>query len=710
MSADRLNRRPSEKIEAAALRDAILAPRSVALVGASDDPGKTSARPLQFLRRAGWPGRIYPVNPSRESVLGERAWPSLDSLPEVPEHAFILTGSDAAVDAARACAERGVRVATIMADGFVDSDEGGTARRLGLQQIARELGMRVLGPSSLGVVNVHERLALTANAAFAEPDLPTGPVFVASHSGSVIGALVSRGKAMGIGFSGLVSTGGELDLSLGEICLATVDDPRVGTYALFLESLSSADDLREFAHAAADRGKPVLAYKLGRSDAGAELSVSHTGALAGDDAVASALLASLGIGRVDTFEALLEGQQLVRSVPLTQRPNRAPRVGVVTTTGGGGAMVVDRLAVRGARVQAPREETRDRLAAAGIDAGRGSLVDLTLAGTRYEVMRAALQVMLSAPEFDAVVAVAGSSARFQPELAVRPIADSVGADRPLTAFIMPEAPDALRALRAAGVSAFRTPEACADAVVAAFARRTPTRAPAGTPPSMDGAVVLDEVESYDVLETLGVPHADYTLLSVDDPLDSLPVPAPAAVKALSHRLPHKSDVGGVVLGVSDADDLRAAVAGIRESVRRHAPHVDLEKVIVQPLVDGLGEVLIGYRHDHDAGPVVLLSAGGALAEIRQDRAVRTAPVDLDTAYDMVDEVVSLRALAGYRGAQKGDLEALAKAVVSVSEAALLESPRIIEAEANPVLVLPEGHGVVAVDALVRVTAERSERP
>ncbi len=710
MSAARLNRRPSEQTEVAALRDAILAPRSVALVGASDDPAKTSARPLQYLRRAGWPGRIYPVNPSRETVLGERAWPSLDALPEVPEHAFILTGSDAAVDAARACAERGVRVATIMADGFVDSDEDGTTRRLGLQQIARELGMRVLGPSSLGVVNVHERLALTANAAFAEPDLPAGPVFVASHSGSVIGALVSRGKAMGIGFSGLVSTGGELDLSLGEICLATVDDPRVGTYALFLESLSAADDLREFAHAAADRGKPVLAYKLGRSDAGAELSVSHTGALAGDDAVASALLTSLGIGRVDTFEALLEGQQLVSSVPLTQRPNRAPRVGVVTTTGGGGAMVVDRLAVRGARVQGPGEETRDRLAAAGIDAGTGSLVDLTLAGTRYEVMRSALQVMLSAPEFDVVVAVAGSSARFQPELAVRPIADSVSPDRPLTAFIVPEAPDALRALRAAGVSAFRTPEACADAVVAAFARRAPTRAPAGTPPSMDGAVVLDEVQSYDVLETLGVPHADYTLLSVDDHLDSLPVPAPAAVKALSHRLPHKSDFGGVVLGVSDADGLRAAVAGIRESVRRHAPHVDLEKVIVQPQVDGLGEVLIGYRHDHDAGPVVLLAAGGALAEIRQDRAVRTAPVDLDTAYDMVDEVVSLRALAGYRGAQKGDLEALAKAVVSVSEAALLESPRIIEAEANPVLVLPEGHGVVAVDALVRVTAERSESP
>jgi acetate---CoA ligase (ADP-forming) len=690
------------------LRHALLSPRSVALVGVSDDVGKTGARPLQFLRRAGWPGSVYPVNPNRSRVQGERAWPSVAALPEVPDHAYVLAGADAAVEITRECAELGVAVVTIMADGFVGPEPATMARARALQDIVAAHPVRVVGPSSLGVVNVHERLTLTANAAFAEPDLPLGGLFVASHSGSVIGALVSRGKEMGVGFAGLVSTGSEIDLRLGEICLATVDDPAVEGYALFLESLSGADSLREFALAAAERGKPVLAYKLGRSAAGAELSVTHTGALAGDDAVAGAFLSDLGIGRVDCFEALLEGQQLARSVPPRPRATRAPRVGVVTTTGGGGAMVVDRLAVAGAVPQPPSEETRRALAERGIAAGHGTLVDLTLAGTRYEVMAAALEVMTAAPEFDAVVAVPGSSARFHPDLAVRPIADAAGTGTPLAAFVVPEAPEALRLLRASGVSAFRTPESCADAVVAAFARRAPRPAPAaGAEP---GAVdVLDEVASYAVLDTVGVPHAPVTLL---DPDSTVPdPPGPSVVKAVSAALPHKSDAGAVVLDVHGADGIRRAIGDITAALATTAPDVPLEHVMVQPMVRGLAEVLIGYRRDPDAGPIVLLAAGGVLAELYRDRSLRTAPVDLDTAHEMIEEVVALRVPAGYRGAARGDLPALARAVVAMS--CLADQPQVVEAEANPVMVLPEGRGVVAVDALVRVVRSpipRSQEP
>lgn len=685
----------------------ILSPDSIALIGASDNPDKTSARPLRFLRRAGWPGRIYPINPARETIAGERAWPSLASLPEVPDHAYILTGSDAAVEAARECGRHGVPVVTIMADGFVDTDEGGPERRAALQEVVCEHKIRVVGPSSLGLVNVSEALPLTANAAFAEQDIPEGSVFVASHSGSVIGALVSRGKAMDVGFAGLVSTGGEVDLSLGEICLSTVDDPRVGSYALFLESLSGAEDLREFAVAAAERGKPVLAYKLGRSDAGARLSVSHTGALAGDDTVATALLTSLGIGRVDTFDALLEGQSLAAAVPLNFAPNRSPRVGVVTTTGGGGAMVVDRLGMRGAHVVEPAEETRQRLADLGIVGDRDGLVDLTLAGTRYEVMKSALDVMLAAPEFDAVIAVPGSSARFQPDLVVRPIMDSADQGKPMAAFVVPDAPEALNLLRASGISAFRTPEACADAVLAAFTRQRPVAAahPVG-PVSERGAEVLDEAASYEVLRGLGVPCAEYAVLDADEDVpESLSFDGPYAVKAVSADLPHKSDAGGVVLDVADRDGLKEAVADIRASVAQAAPNIEVSRVLVQSMVSGRAEVLIGYRHDPDAGPLIVLAAGGVLAEVQQDRAVRTAPVDESAAREMVDEIVALRLLAGYRGARRGDLDGLARAVAAVSRLATSSGPRVLEAEANPVLVMDEGAGVLAVDALVRTEGQ-----
>src|SRR5690606_34276150 len=214
-------------------------------------------------------------------------------------------------------------------------------REAELREIVQDSGIRLLGPSSLGVVNPSAGLVLTANAAFSEPLLGDGRVFVASHSGSMIGALVSRGKARGIGFAGLVSVGNEVDLGLGEICSATLDDPAIDGYLLFLESLRHGHRLREFALAAAERGKPVVAYKLGRSAAAAEMATTHTGALAGEDDVADAFLRDLGIARVGVLDAVFETLPLARVVPRGGRTPSPPRIGIVTTTGGGAAMAVD---------------------------------------------------------------------------------------------------------------------------------------------------------------------------------------------------------------------------------------------------------------------------------------------------------------------------------------------------------------------------------
>lgn len=686
-----------------ALHASLFKPESVALVGVSGTPGKTTARPLEFLRSSGWSGRVYPVNPARKEVLGERAWPSLQDLPEVPEHVFVLTSAETAVDVVAQCAALGVKVVTILADGFLDGDEDGPALRRALRTALGTSSTRLLGPSSLGLAALADGLLLTGNAAFAEEDLPTGDVFVASQSGSAIGALLSRGKEMGIGFRSLVSTGGELDLSLGEICLASVDDPGIASYALFLENITGAEDLRAFTRAAAERGKPVVAYKLGRSEAAARLAVSHTGALAGEDVVADALIADLGIARVHNFEALLESQLLARGVPIHPGGLAAPRVCVLSTTGGGGAMVVDSLGVLGADLSGPSDETVAKLAELGIHAGGQGLIDLTLAGTRYEVMKGALDVVLSAPEFDAVVAVPGSSARYQPELTVMPIAECAGATTPLATFVVPSAPDALRQLREAGIAAFRTPEACADAVMATFARRAPgPRATRRTDSGDDfgGTLTLDEVDSYSLLGDLGVPSAKHAVVKTADLPSALPVSGPAAVKVLSAELPHKSDAGGVVLGVTDPAGLREAVHQIVSSVGAVNPDIVVDQVLVQEMVSGVGEALIGYRVDPDAGPVVVLAAGGVLAELYEDRSVRLAPVDRRTATEMVREVVAFRALDGYRGAPRGDLDALADLVVAMSQLASAEVP-VLEAEANPVMILPRGQGAVAVDALVR---------
>jgi acyl-CoA synthetase (NDP forming) len=674
--------------------DALVRPQCVALVGASDTAGKATARPLEYLGRCGWGGVVYPINPTRETVAGQRAWPSVLELPQIPDHVYVMTAADASIDVVEQCVVRGVPVVSMMSDGILEADSDGAQRRKRLLEILAGSGTRLLGPSSLGVATIGDGLMLTANAAFADPDVRPGGVFVASQSGSAIGALASRGTEMGIGFRALVSTGNELDLTLGEICRAAVDDPQVTSFALFLENIAGADDLREFAVAAAEQRKPVIAYKLGRSEAGARLAVSHTGALAGDDAVADALLADLGIARVDTFEALLEGQHLARAVDPVS--DHKPRVGVLSTTGGGGAMIVDCLAMRGAQLPGPSSETISRLAAIGVQTGPGALIDLTLAGTRYDVMKGALDIVLSAPEFDVVVAVPGSSARFHPDLAVKPIVECAGADKPLAAFVVPAAPGALRLLRENGVSAFRTPEACADAIVALFGRRRPASRPRRAASVTGPSELLDEASSYAVLNDVGVRPARHAVIAVDGLSTELPVPGPVAVKLLSAEVPHKSDVGGVVLGVTDAAGLRNAVDAIRTAVGSRAP---VDRILVQTMADGLGEALVGVRRDEHAGPILVLAAGGLLAELYRDRSVRTAPVDLPTAHGMVAEVVAFQALTGYRNGRCGDLEALAHAVVAISQ--LADEPTILEAEVNPLLILPEGEGVVAVDALVR---------
>jgi len=688
----------TDQTRRAALRQALLSPRSVAIVGQSDDATKTTGRPLKYLRQAGYRGTIYPVNARRDTVLGERAWRSVSALPEAPEHAYLVLPTDAVVDTVAECGRGGVKIVTILAAGFSETGAEGVAREQRLREIAAETGIRIVGPSSLGVVNLREGVMLTANAAFAEPDIPVGRTFVASHSGTMIGALMSRGKAKGVGFAGLVSIGNEVDLSIGEICSATLDDPDIDSYLLFLESIRNAAHLREFALGAAARGKPVVAYKLGRSSEARELAVTHTGALAGEDDVASAFLADCGIARVESLEALLEALPLVRRTPIPPVGARAPRVAVLTTTAGGAIMVVDPLAMRGVDIMQPTEETFARFAAAGIAATPARIVDLTIIGARYEVYKGALDILTTAPEFDMVVAVVGSSARFQPELAVKPIIDSANAAKPIAAFLVPEAPEALRRLSEAGVPSFRTPEACADAVAAALARRAPKPVIAAPQPSGSGRV-LDELEAYALLDRLGVPRSPALALDATiSAAPALPFPYPVAVKVLSADIPHKTEAGGVALNVRDGDALVATIAAMRATVKERTG-ITPARVLVAPMTSGLGEALVGYRVDREVGPLIMVAAGGVYTEIYRDRSLRLAPVDLATAHAMIAEVKAFAMLKGFRGKPAGDLDALANAIVALSQLALQNDPAIAEAEVNPLIVRTDG--VVGVDALVK---------
>ncbi|WP_425919171.1 acetate--CoA ligase family protein [Acinetobacter sp. TSRC1-2] len=688
------------------LSNALLKPKSVALVGISDDVSKTAGRPLHFLRNAGYKGTIYCINPRRETVQGEKAFPSLTALPEVPDHVYVLTAADLALEVVEECGRLGVPVVTLIASGFSESGHEGIERENKLRELKAKYQTRILGPSSLGIVNLYEDLFLTANAAFAEPGLPKGDIFCASHSGSMIGSLTSRGRNHHTGFYGLVSVGGEVDLSVGEICLATLDNPDIHGYMLFLESMRHADKLREFAVKAAELNRPVVVFKLGRSQVAADLAVSHTGSMAGEDAVAEAFFKDCGIARVETLDGFLNAIPLLSKVEPQTANQKKINVGVLTTTGGGAAMVVDQLGIRNVSVVSPTEDTIAKLNERGVEVSAGGIIDLTLAGTKYEVMKAALEVLDDAPEFDLVLVASGSSARYHPDLAVKPIVDSIATyKKPLVSFLVPDAPEALKQLKQAGVPCFQSPEACADVINAAFSRRIPTAIPQVSSKEFANTVTLDEDSAYKLLQPLGIQNAPYQVLSIDDSADHLTIEYPVVVKVLHDQISHKTEVGGVILHVNNANDLTTAIAQIKQNVEQHCPELIVEKVLVQSMVKGLGEVLVGFKRDKDVGPIVMLAAGGVLTELYKDSAMRLAPVTLESAYEMISEVKGLKALDGFRGKAKGDLKAVAETVVAFSRLALSEEYYIEEAEMNPLIVNVQGQGVTAVDALVHIAKE-----
>lgn len=686
-------------------------PRRIALIGASADVAKTTSRPQRFLRKHGYTGEIMPVNPSRSEILGEKAYKDLEAIAGDIDHAYILLNGAAAVAALAACARRGVRVASILAGGFADAGAAGASLQDELARIVRETGVRLVGPNSIGTVSTDPPVALTANAAFAVDRLRAGKWAVVSQSGSLIGALLSRADARGIGFSRLISVGNEVDLAVGEIADLLVDDPKTDAILLFMETLRDGERLACAARRAHAAGKPVVVYKLGRSDIGQELAKSHTGAIAGSDATFDAFCGRHGIARVSMFESLIDVPMLLANRPKTHRSNgRGKRVAVATTTGGGAAMVVDNMAMAGLEIAGPPRALVDWLKPLGIAAGDGKLVDLTLAGAKPEIVAGTIERLLADDGNDAAIFVVGSSAQFNPELAVEPLLRFARLAKPFAVALTPAAEKSLALLTEAGVPAFRHPESCAEAMALCLLRQPPRPQPALAAPSTSALGALeagringfDERRAADLFMALGIPMAKS--MAVPDAKRIVAavgeVGAPVALKILSADIAHKTEAGGVALGLPDGQSAAVAAREIERRVRLHAPAAKLDGFLVQKMERGLAEVILGIRRDPLVGATITVGLGGVLAEIYKDASTRIAPVDESEAREMILEVKGLATVRGYRNLPTGDIAALARTIAAFSVLAHGAFADVIEAEINPLLVKREGEGVVAVDGLV----------
>jgi acyl-CoA synthetase (NDP forming) len=636
----------------AELAQALFAPKAIALVGASGDPRKNTARPQIFLRKHGYKGKIYPVNPGREEILGEKAYPDVASIRGPIDHAFIMVPGDAVPAALQQCVEKKVAVATIYSDGFAETGEAGRRKQDELLRIARDGGVRLLGPNCIGLFSTKPPCALSVNAVLEKLEIKPGPLALVSQSGSMMGGLLSRGLGRGVGFSKLVSVGNEADLGVGEVTNCIVDDPHTGAILLFMETIRDADHLAHAARRAYAAGKPVIVYKMGRSEVGQDLAASHTGAMAGADEVAEAFFRAHGMLRIEMLETIFELPALLKG----QRPAKRHRVAVMTTTGGGAAAVVDRLGTVGIDVVPPTEKVIANLAKKNVRISAARLTDLTLAGAKKEIYSAVLNELLASEHCELVLAVAGSSAQFQPQVAIEPVVEADRHGKPLAVFLAPHAETSLKLLSESEAAGFRTPEACADAIRAWRDWTPPTKAPSSDPHKLHGASELlaaapgkqvNEYQACLVFGALGIPAAKSEIIRA--PQQTTSVGFPVVAKILSPDILHKTDAGGVILHIADADALITASIEILGRIAAQHPNAKINGLLVQKMEKGLAEVILGFRRDPQIGPVVVLGVGGVLAEIYKDIAIRLAPVDLDGARAMVEEVRGLATIRGFRG-------------------------------------------------------------
>jgi len=702
----------------------LIQPRSVAIVGASSDPSRTAGRPLRYLLKHGYRGTIYPVNPRAESIEGVRCYPSVEALPAAPDVGLVLVGPDWVAESVRELARIGTPSAIVLAGGYAEVSEQGAQRQRELQEARGS--MRLLGPNTIGLVNVLDSMVLSPSVALELHPLTPGRVGLASQSGGILGSVLSRAEARGVGFSRLVGTGNEADLEVCDVVEYLLEDEATTVIALYLEGLRDVARFRTLADRAAAVGKPLVAFKVGRSEVGARSASSHTGAMAGSDRVYDALFEQHGVIRAATFSDLLD----ISGTLAAGRRLGGKRLAVLTSTGGAGVLVADACGAEGFEAPSPDRATVERLVTAltgDAEMAERNPVDVTLAGLSSEIFRSAISALLDSPSYDALVVIVGSSGLAQPELAGGPVLEAVGgSEKPLLVYVSPGAPNIVQYLNRNGVPAFESPEGCA-AGLAALARmsfgrdgRSPETAGqgadagagSGAPAHRLGSVALmsgrlNEVEAKRLFARFGIPgvreRAVQTATAAAGVAREIAGGEGRVVlKVLSRDLAHKSESGGVLVGVG-VGEATARATELLTTVRQRAPDTQIEGLLVQELVSDGVETILGFTRDPQVGPTILFGAGGVAAEIYQDVALRLPPIDRREARAMIASLKSYPLLVGFRGRPRCDVDVLADAIVAFSQMVLELGDRLVEAEINPLFVLAEGSGVLAADGVAVLT-------
>ncbi|HVN55054.1 MAG TPA: acetate--CoA ligase family protein [Anaerolineaceae bacterium] len=694
-------------------------PRGVALIGASRDPGKLSYGVLRNLTdpQSGYPGPIYPVNPKADEILGLRCYPDISSVPDPVELAIMLIPAGMVPEAVEACGKRGLKAAVIISGGFREVGPEGLARERQVVEIAARYGLRLMGPNGIGVIDTHTPL----NTTFVRGMPARGGIAFLSQSGALCGGIIDWIIGRGIGFSRLLSVGNEADVNETDALpfLAADEDTRVIT--LYLEDVKGGPAfvpaLRDAAAA-----KPVLAIKTGRTRAGQAATASHTGALAGTHAAFRAACKQAGAIEVESIETMFDGALALSYQPLP----KGGRIALLTNAGGPAALAADAMETAGLSLARTGRETQAALRPILMpDAQVAGVVDM-LGGASDQDYRKALEIVLADPSNDGVLVILVPQVLVKPVAVVNALAEVTrghARGKPVLACLMGEASlkEAFQAAHRGRIPAYTFPEAAVAAFGVLYRRSCWTAAPHPAPVKPEGVDLdrvndllqaaraagrtgLDAAEGRAVLQAAGIPvPADLLATTPDETVAyAKQIGFPVALKLASPDILHKTDIGGVILGVQDEAGARAGFQAILQRTRAAYPSARIRGVQVQQMIAGGQEIILGVKRDPTFGPLVMFGLGGVYVEALADVSFRLAPLTRQDAEEMIAEVRSAKLLSGLRGQPPADREALVDALIRVSWLAA-GCPEIAELDVNPLMVLAEGQGALAAD--VRIILE-----
>lgn len=692
----------------------LIRPRSIALIGASENLSKVNGRPLKFLVEKGYNGRILPVNPKYTEIAGLRCSPDIASLPEAADLAIVAVPAREVLASIDALGRRGVRAAVVFSSGFGETGPEGLRLEQAVVDCARRHGMVLCGPNCLGFVNAFDKVYATFSQ-YADGETGPGPIAFVTQSGAFGTAIAALARQRGLGLGYFINTGNQADLDFSELMDSVIDDPRIRVAAGYLEGLEDGAALIRLAQRCQALGKPLVLTKVGRMASGQRAAASHTGALAVADTVFDAVIRQYGVLRARNEEQMLDMLQALSQ----DRPARGTGLGIATQSGGAGVMMADRAEEVGLTMPDLGEATRARLAEVMPAFGSaGNPVDVTgQFVARPELLTESVVALLDDPAvhigivwLQLMTAHVDTLVRIFCEIRDR-------SDKPFFVCWVAAPAEALRRLNAEGIVVFSAGERAVEAAAALarhglFRRRAPERiAPhvlAALPDHpQDG--VQPSVQATAWLGAAGVPMTPVALAHDEDEAVALwrAVGGAVALKIESPDITHKTEVGGVALKLNDEAAVRAAHRGLTERARRERPEARLHGVLVQRMSSGHLELVVGAQRDPVFGMVVMVGLGGVLVEVVKDVTFRHAPFDTDEALAMLGELRMGAVLDGVRGQPGVDRAKVASLLSRLSHWAAAMQPWLAELDLNPVLV--GVHGPEVVDC-VMVFKRQGEDP